>query len=285
MTRQMRLFFYGVLGAIGGLIGWHASNLLGLSFAPSIYVAEVVLGAMIGLSIGACIGLAEGIVRRNLAQGLRAFVITGGLGLAGGAMALPVSEGFFQLLGGGAIGRVVGWGLFGLVTGLAAGFTAGTQRWKGALGGILGGLLGGALFSGIYTLVRSTQLGKALGFILLGAAVGAFIALIAYLLSRAWIEVKSGKMKGSEFILDKFLPLTGPSAFIGSDSLKSEIVLPDPDIAPQHAMLKGHGTHFTLKDMSLSGTYINGKKIEQTKLSDKQVIRVGNTELIYHEKR
>ena len=121
--------------------------------------------------------------------------------------------------------------------------------------------------------------------ILLGASVGTFIALIVFVLSRAWIEVKSGKLKGMEFILDKFLKANGPSAFIGSDALKSEIVLPDPDIAPQHAMLKGLGTHFNLKDMSLNGTYVNNKKIELSQLSNNQVIRLGNTELVYHEKR
>jgi pSer/pThr/pTyr-binding forkhead associated (FHA) protein len=61
--------------------------------------------------------------------------------------------------------------------------------------------------------------------------------------------------------------------------------LPDPDIAPQHAMLTGNGEQFSLKDMSLAGTYINGKKIQTTHLSNGQKIRMGNTEMIYHEKR
>ena len=95
----------------------------------------------------------------------------------------------------------------------------------------------------------------------------------------------SGKLKGTEFILDKFMRTEGPSAFIGSDALKADIVLPDPDIAPQHAMLKGAGTHFNLKDMSLSGTFINNQRIEQAALKNRQTIRVGNTQLVYHEKR
>jgi len=105
------------------------------------------------------------------------------------------------------------------------------------------------------------------------------------LLSRAWIEVKTGKLKGAEFILDKFMSPSGPSAIIGSDALKADIVLPDPDIAPQHAMLNGAGTHFLLKDMSVDGTFVNNHKIEQARLADRQTIRVGNTELVYHEKR
>jgi pSer/pThr/pTyr-binding forkhead associated (FHA) protein len=104
-------------------------------------------------------------------------------------------------------------------------------------------------------------------------------------LGKAWLEVTSGKLRGTEFILDKFMHAKGPSIAIGSSPLKSEIVLPDPDIAPQHAMLHGDGRQFTMKDMSISGTFINNRKVEQVRLSNGQRIRMGNTELVYHEKR
>ncbi len=114
---------------------------------------------------------------------------------------------------------------------------------------------------------------------------GAFISLIVVLLSRAWLEVKSGKLKGTEFMLDKFMRAKGPAIAIGSSPLKSEIVLPDPDIAPQHAMLTGDGAHFSLKDMSLSGTFINKHRVERAQLANNSLIRMGNTEMVYHEKR
>jgi pSer/pThr/pTyr-binding forkhead associated (FHA) protein len=50
-------------------------------------------------------------------------------------------------------------------------------------------------------------------------------------------------------------------------------------------MLTGDGMRFALKDMSLSGTFINNKRIERTQLADGQVLRMGNTEMVYHEKR
>ncbi len=126
---------------------------------------------------------------------------------------------------------------------------------------------------------------KAIGLVLLGAAVGAFISLIVVLLARAWLEVKSGKLKGTEFILDKFMHMKGPAIAIGSSPLKAEIVLPDPDIAPQHAMLTGDGSHFSLKDMSMTGTFINQRRVERTELTNNSTIRMGNTEVVYHEKR
>jgi hypothetical protein len=285
MNRWTRFYTYGVMGALGGLIGWQISNLLGLSFIPNLYMAETFVGALIGLSIGTFIGLAEGLVRRSVFQSLRSAGISGLLGMAGGAVGLPLAEGLFQLLGGETIGRVLGWAIFGTLTGLAAAWTGGTQMWKGALGGLIGGVLGSILLVASRTFLSDPMLGKAAGIILMGASVGVFIGLIVMLLAKAWIEVTSGKLKGMEFVLDKFQKPTGPGVFIGSDALKSELVLPDPDVMPQHAMLKGHGGHFTLKDMSLSGTFIDKKKVEVAQLKNQQAIRLGNTDLVYHEKR
>jgi len=285
MNRIMRLYYYGVLGAIGGVLGWQASNLLGLSFAGNVYLSEILVGALIGFCIGLLIGIAEGLIARNLMPALRGGLFSGVLGLIGGGVGLPLAEFLFQALGGQPWARALGWGFFGLLIGMAASATGGSQIWKGALGGVLGGVLGGLLLEAARSWLDDPLLGKAAGLLLLGASVGTFIAMIVFLLSRAWLEVTSGKLKGAEFILDKFMRADGPSAFIGSDALKADIVLPDPDVAPQHAMLKGAGTHFNVKDMSLSGTFVNNQRIEQAVLRNRQTIRVGNTQLMYHEKR
>lgn len=281
----MRLYYYGVLGAIGGIISWQISNLIGLSFFNNVYLSEIAVGAMIGFCIGLLIGLAEGISTRNPVVAIRAGLISGGLGMIGGAIGLPLAEFLFQLAGGEAWARSIGWGFFGMLIGLACSATAGSQVWKGAVGGILGGILGGLLLESARNWLSDPLLGKAAGLLLLGASVGVFIALIVFLLSKAWLQVASGKLKGTEFILDKFLRAEGPAAFIGSDALKADIVLPDPDVAPQHAMLKGAGTHISIKDMSREGTFVNNQKVEHGTLRNKQTIRVGNTQLVYFEKR
>jgi Inner membrane component of T3SS, cytoplasmic domain len=285
MNRRMRTYFYAVFGAIGGLIGWQMSNFLGLSFVTNLYLSEAIVGALIGLVIGLCIGITEGLLTQNFVQAFRAGLFSALLGLVAGAIGLPLSEYLFQAVGAGILGRVLGWGVFGLLLGLAEGVVGKSQAWKGMLGGLIGGALGGALLETAPKWFSDPLGSKAAGLVLLGASVSAFISLIVVLLSRAWLEVVSGKLKGTEFILDKFMKAGGPAIAIGSSALKSEIVLPDPDIAPQHAMLTGDGIQFSLKDMSLAGTYINGKKIERTQLTNGQKIRMGNTEMIYHEKR
>jgi hypothetical protein len=212
MNRRLRTYYYGVLGGIGGLIGWQISNLIGLSFTKSIYLNDLILGALIGLSVGLLIGIAEGLFTLNWARMLRAGFIGGVLGLIAGAIGLPFGEMLFQLVGAGFIGRALGWGFFGLMIGLAEGLTGGSQMWKGALGGALGGLVGAILLEAARSALGNPVFGKALGLILLGASVGALIALIIVLLSRAWLEVASGKLRGTEFILDKFMKKSGPSA-------------------------------------------------------------------------
>jgi len=285
MNRYIRMYFYGILGAVGGVIAWQASNILGLSFTNSIYVSELIVGGILGLSIGLLIGLTEGILTRNPVAAIKAGVVSGLLGAVGGVLGLPAAEGVFQFVGGDIAGRLIGWAILGLLIGLAVGITGGAQLWKGGLGGVIGGIFGGLLLESARDWLSQPLYGKAAGLLLLGAAIGVFIAMIVFILSRAWIEVTSGKLKGTEFILDKFKKQDGPSAIIGSDALKSDIVFPDPDIAPQHAILQGTGSYFLLKDMSRSGTYVNNKIVEESKLSNGQKIRMGNTEFVYREKR
>ncbi|GAP20152.1 FHA domain-containing protein [Leptolinea tardivitalis] len=285
MSRFLKIYYYAVLGGIGGLFAWQVSNLTGLSFTSNLYFNALVVGGFIGFLIGFMIGAVEGISARNLEKALTSGAIIGSLGLVGGALGLPIAEGFFQAIGGFAWARPLGWGLFGLLTGTAAAYKGGAQIWKGAVGGFVGGILGGLLLEFARGSLADPLLGKAAGLVMMGMAVGGCIALIVYTLSKAWFEVKTGKLKGTEFILDKFLQPNGPSAIIGSSSLKADIALPDPDIAPQHAMMQGGGNYFNLKDMSMTGTFVNNKRIEQARLSNLQVVRVGNTELVYHEKR
>ena len=115
MTRMMRLYYYGVAGAIGGLIAWQLSNLIGLSFTPILYLNEMIVGAVIGLCIGVSIGLVEGVLRQNLVYSLRSVAVFAGLGAAGGAIGLPLAEGLFQLYWRNNSGAVVWMGCLRII--------------------------------------------------------------------------------------------------------------------------------------------------------------------------
>lgn len=285
MSLRMRAYYYAVLGAMGALIGWRISDTFAF-LVPNIYLIDMLLGGTIGLCLGLLIGASEGLLAQSWFRAMRAGALAGGIGLVAGAIGLPIGELIFQITGGEFLGRMLGWGLFGLLIGLSEGITSGTQMWKGAVGGIIGGFIGGAILFVLQSALGITVLGKMLGLVVLGAAIGVFIALIVMILARAWIEVVSGKLKGTEFILDKFMPEHGPAAIIGSNDFKADIALPDPGMSPQHARLKGAGTHFMIEDMSVNqGTFVNGRKVELARLTNNALIRLGNTDLVYHERR
>ena len=284
MNRTMRSYYYAILGAIGGLIGWQVSDYLGLSFTGTFYMNVLIVGGLVGLIVGLFIGITDGALTLNPVQAIKSGLVGALLGVVAGGIGLALGEFLFQAVGAGLLGRALGWAVFGALIGLAEGVVGRSQVWKPVLGGLIGGAVGGLLLE-LARIRLDLLTGKAVGLVLLGAAVGLFISLVVVALSRAWLEVTSGKLKGTEFILDKFMRTGGPAVAIGSSPLKSEIVLPDPDISPQHAMLTGDGTRFSLQDRSMSGTFINGRKIERTQLSNGQKIRMGNTELVYHEKR
>jgi hypothetical protein len=285
MSRRLRIYYYAVFGALGGLIGWQVSNMIGLGLTSNLFLSDAITGGLLGLALGLALGAAEGAVALSPMRAAKMGALNGLVGMLGGAIGLPVGEWLFQALGGEVVGRALGWAVLGGLIGTAEGVIGGTRTWKGALGGALGGLVGGAALELLRPLTGSLLAGKGLGLVLLGASIGAFMALVVVLLSRAWFEVISGKLKGTEFILDKFLHEGSKAAAIGSSPLKADIVLPDPDIAPQHALLQGAGTHFNLQDISLSGTFLNGRKIEKASLRDGQNLRLGNTTMVYHERR
>lgn len=220
MSRFMRFYTYGLLGAIGGLIGWQISNILGLSFTDNLFLSEAIVGALIGGVIGFLIGFGEGFAAQSFLFGLRKSLLSALLGAVGGAIGLPIAEGVFLFIGGQVWSRPIGWAIFGLLTGLATGITGGAQLWKGGLGGLIGGILGGVLLETARAMFADPLVGKAAGLILLGLSVSVFIALIVFMLSRAWLEVTKGKMKGMEFILDKFLPKEAPPPSLAAAPLK-----------------------------------------------------------------
>src|SRR5512139_3485936 len=145
MNRSMRTYFYAVLGGIGGLLGWQISGLLGLSFITNLYISEMFVGALVGMSIGLLIGITEGLMTRNPVHAGRAGLTGAILGMIAGGIGLPLSEALFQLVGAGIFGRALGWGIFGMLLGLAEGIVGQTQVWKGMLGGAIGGVVGGIL--------------------------------------------------------------------------------------------------------------------------------------------
>lgn len=284
MSRWMRSYYYAVFGAMGGLLAWRIAEAWITPTGGNIYIINIGLGSIIGCLVGFLIGASEDLLRWSLPRIIRKGLIGGVLGAIAGAIGLPLAELVFQATGGEMLGRVLGWTVFGMIIGLSEGVVGGTQMGKGGMGGAVGGAIGGVVLELANQMSDNLVVGKMVGLMLLGACVGAFMALIALLLSRAWIQVRSGKMKGVSFELDKFISARSAPVYIGSDPKCFIYISLDKDVEPEHAMLRGESTHFVLENLSSSGTYVGSSAVEKRTLTNHDVIRVGNTELVYYEK-
>jgi hypothetical protein len=139
MNRRLRTYYYAVFGAIGGLVAWQVSNLLGLSFVSNIYLSEAVVGALVGLSIGLLIGITEGVLTLNLVKAVRSGGLGGLLGLGAGAVGLPLGEWLFQSIGAGILrnaGRRPGWFPVGGNPGFVEGIHACESHWSDVVGSL-----------------------------------------------------------------------------------------------------------------------------------------------------
>ncbi|MBE7467685.1 MAG: FHA domain-containing protein [Anaerolineales bacterium] len=285
MSTRMRTYYYAIFGAMGGLFGWRVTETtIDLSHG-NIYITNIWLGSIIGFFIGFLIGASADLLKWSLPRIVKSGFSGGIIGLIAGAISLPLAELIFQLSGAGLLGRAFSWAVFGSIIGLSEGIIGGSRKINGFIGGAVGGAIGGAALELIARLVNDLVVGKIIGLMLLGAFIGIFIALVVILLRQAWIEIGRGKTKGEAIVLDKFISSTAAPIQIGSDPKCRIYIIGDKNVEPEHAVLRGETTHFILQNLSSSGTYVGDRIIDVHTLVNGDTIRVGNTELVYYEKR
>ena len=107
----------------------------------------------------------------------------------------------------------------------------------------------------------------------IGAAI--FAGLIVFWFFHTFIKRKLGSEQSAQ------LPNSSQKAN-GKDMRRH----PRMKVAGPATMEIPHGSiKVRLKDISQQGSFINNKQVEQADLKDRQRITLGNTEMIYHERR
>ncbi len=87
------------------------------------------------------------------------------------------------------------------------------------------------------------------------------------------LVIQSGPHEG------KVIPLLPMTMSLGREH-DNNIELKDPDVARYHARITYQSGKFSIDDLdSMSGTFVNGKRVEQKVLGEGDVIKVGATEL------
>jgi len=92
---------------------------------------------------------------------------------------------------------------------------------------------------------------------------------------QALLLVKRGPNAGSTFLIES------DSTTAGRDP-GSDVFLDDVTVSRKHVVLERRGEAFFVRDVgSLNGTYVNGERVEETKLASGDEIQVGRFKLVF----
>jgi pSer/pThr/pTyr-binding forkhead associated (FHA) protein len=121
---------------------------------------------------------------------------------------------------------------------------------------------------------------RLVGFIILGAAIGFFISLIAEAFKRVWVKVLIGRNEGREHVLDQ------PVAYVGRDELAEVPVFLDPAVPKRMASFRlSNGRYGLYPESNALPIVVNGQPLAPGQiLRDGDAIQFGRVTLAYNEK-
>lgn len=92
-----------------------------------------------------------------------------------------------------------------------------------------------------------------------------------------WILILKGKRRGSDF------RISGESMYIGRDG-SCDVALDDETASRKHALIRHSAEGFVVVDLgSANGTFLNRKRVQHESLTDGDVVRVGETLLLFKQ--
>lgn len=250
---QMAVFSGAFAAMLGGMLA-----LADEAFSPPKRIA-----VKMGIAVG--VGLAGGAISGLLAQ-----IVFAGLLKVSFVFLLPA--------------RILAWATFSVGAGAGLGVALGTWRRTTMcmLGGLVGGCLGGALFDlvGAFTSIVSPTgtASRFIGFILIGLATGAAVAIVEDMAKQSWVTVLSGAKEGRSFILTK------PITTIGRNELADIPLFGDTSVRKDHARLLLEGANVMLQSAGNASVAVNGTQTQYTQLRPWDVFAVGGHSLRFHQK-
>ncbi len=237
MNKTLQVYYTAVLGALGGLLGWWLMGSLPTG-AWNVWLAYPIVGMGLGACIGGCVAATDGaLIKRSFGRGLRDGLAGVVVGALAGLIGLLLAEAGFLAIGGGLLGRTLGWMALGGMIGLSDLLLSRrlNRALYGALGGLGGGLLGGALYE-LLTQAFLVQSDRAqvvvggVGLMVLGACIGALIPLARQVFSRGELRVLNGEQAG---LVREITDSATIGRYDGCD-----LYLPDAAVAWRHALVR-----------------------------------------------
>jgi pSer/pThr/pTyr-binding forkhead associated (FHA) protein len=89
--------------------------------------------------------------------------------------------------------------------------------------------------------------------------------------------IRSGPRAGKQLGLGTSAP-----SGIGRDASRCELVLDDPAVSREHARIQWEHGQFVLYDLaSANGTWVNNNRIQRQPLMDGDMVRIGDTTMVF----
>lgn len=306
MNFPSRILLYLLAGGVAGLLVIFLTDITGLlrisdQWPPTptdlshTTTAAVFFGGFLGALFGVAANLASGTRDWLRAVGI-GFVVGLAAGFVGivfgmavfGPLYSPKASNPFAFIGN-VIARALGWCFIGALAGTAEGWRKQSVRVgrNGLIGGAIGGLLGGTVFEiAPYLMpgVRAGGVSRTLGFLITGAMIGLFIALVQELFKEAWIKVQVGRNEFSKEIL-----IEKAESKIGRNELCDIPLFGNPQIGKSHALIVAQPSGgYLVRDTGESpvGVLVNGTKVSgEQKLRSGDQIQIVDRVLVFFEKQ
>ena len=205
------------------------------------------------------------------------------IGILGGALALVLAEAAFDFLGG-LNGRILGWGVGGLLVGLGVGWAtrSNARRRNGAIGGMLGGAVGGLCYQAL-TVTFPQAFGRAIAIIILGALIGFFIGLVSELLKRGWLMVVRSQSRNARE--GREYPLTKPVTIVGRAEESDIGLFGDQSVLARHAIIRNEGKNFFLSPTGGAQILVNRQPVQgRCALKSGDRVEIGGTLFLFRER-
>lgn len=308
----------GLVGLVGGLVGWALAEVLTNVrandarevvhhwYGDGTTARTVAFVFFLSVGLGGVIASWEGIEARSWPKVrlrlLLALPLLAAGGLLGGYVTAKVYESrvksaaaqaeayydatgdlagaYDQLKSAAHVSRAIGFALFAIVIGLALGAASRSTRRavNGAVGGLVGGALGGWTFDYVHV-GDSAVMSRAVAVTITGTIIGLAVGLVEQVRKEAWLEIVSGGMAGKQFIL------YNASTVVGSGPSCDITLIKDPQVVDRHVQLERVGAATRVRALVPGIPFLlNGQPVLEATLADSDTVQVGSTVLRLREK-
>ncbi len=291
MNGEKKRLLYVLLGFAAGLMALGGIEILLKAGLSSYFATSLLEGAYLGAVFGFVFGIADGLLYREIRQGLA----TGGLAslvgaLAGGLSLLLTSQLLLGISGTGMaeseplrafllpLSRGVGWMLVGMAVGGVDGLRTGAWRrgLAGILGGMAGGFVGGMVLELMIHFVPRPAVSRAVGLLVLGGGIGFFLGEFERRFSFGRLRVLSGAHRNREYLLSRWKTSVGSGA-------RDDVIVPDYEgVSERHFSIIRRNEEILLESAARGKTRVNDRVLDGAHaLKYQDVIQVGSLKLLY----